>query len=331
MEDDGQHVLISTERMKDALDLLDRFHQLSFADVRDIITVGVNNQKEKRMLFRAIDYALSLGIKFPHQIDALESRIRADISDSFQTIERPGGITAVGSMVFDRARGEMTWKVLEDGPHILASNFKEGQLGWISGNLGTGKTATGCSIMEQWIDMGNRALSNIKTATEDSYTYVRDAQAMLLEIADILDSPLPDYWLMIFDELYVSGWSKAEASTRKNKDLDGVARVIRKLGGNLIVIDQREASVPTTIQELASSRYYCHRVGGGVLTVDLRGPYRHFKMKIEDFPLTNLEFESKDFAFFPTTEVVDFDGLYQALAKVEPNGFPKAIRAFIRG
>jgi len=329
-ENDGHPELMGTERMRDALDFLERWPQLTWEDVCDMVTVGIVNPDEKRLLFRAIEVMRERGVAAPRYAIGLEGRVRAGISDSFQHTEKTGGLTAVASMVFNRHRGEMTWRVMQDGPHILAANFREGQFGWISGRLGTGKTDTACSIMEQWIDLGFVALSNIKTHVDGPYAYVQDAKAMLLEIARILEDPMPDYWLMVFDELFISGWSTAQASTSKDKELDGFARTIRKLGGNLLVVEQLEKKVPTTIQELATSRYFCHRVGGGVVTVDLRGPYRHFNAKFEDFPKTNLEYETKDFAFFPTTEVVDFDGLYQALAKVDPVGFSKTIRAYLR-
>jgi|SRR5437667_1970270 len=327
----GTEAFLGTERMIQAQDLLERFQQLNFQDVISIIMSGVWDQRQKLLLLEMINEARRIGIKAPWQITGLLTRLQAGIPDSFHMADRTGGLTGAASMVFDRHNGGMQWQVLEDGPHILASNFREGQMGWISGNLGTGKTATGVSILEQWIDMGNRGLSNIKTSEKESYDYVQDVREMLLQIASILDDPIPEYWLMVFDELYGSGWSTAQASTSKDKQLDGFVRCIRKLGGNLIVIDQLDKKVPTTIQELASSRYFCHRVGGGVLTVDLRGPYRYFQAKIEKFPLPSIDFETKAFAFFPTTEIIDFEKLYQLLTKCSgTDGYPKAIRTFLK-
>lgn len=326
----GSEVFLGTERMIQAQELLERFDQLSFQDVVSIIMSGVWDQREKSLLLKAIQEAQRQGVKAPWQITGLLTRLQAGVPDSFHMADRTGGLTGAASMVFDRHDGGMQWQVLEDGPHILASNFREGQTGWISGNLGTGKTATGASILEQWIDMGHRGISNIRTDQKDSYAYVQDVREMLLEVANVLDDPIPEYWMMIFDELYGSGWSTAQASTSKDKQLDGFVRCIRKLDGNLIVIDQLGHKVPTTIQELATSRYFCHRVGGGILTVDLRGPYRYFNAKIENFPLPQVHFETKAFAFFPTTEIIDFEDLYQALTKANPNEYPRAIRKFLK-
>jgi hypothetical protein len=180
------------------------------------------------------------------------------------------------------------------------------------------------------MDMGNRALSNIKSDEDESYSYVSDALQMLLEVANILDDPQALPWMFVWDEIYQSGYSTVSAPTSKAKGIDGFVRSVRKLGGNMIVIEQIESKVPTTIQEEATSRYFCHRVGGGSVTVDLRGPYRYFKAKFDDFPPPQAEFKSKAFAFFPTTEVVDFDDLYTALTKAEPRAYPKAIRAFVK-
>jgi len=325
----GTEAFLGTERMIQAQDLLERFQQLNFQDVISIIMSGVWDQRQKLLLLEMINEARRIGIKAPWQITGLLTRLQAGIPDSFHMADRTGGLTGAASMVFDRHNGGMQWQVLEDGPHILASNFREGQMGWISGNLGTGKTATGVSILEQWIDMGNRGLSNIKTSEKGSYDYVQDVREMLLQIASILDDPIPEYWLMVFDELYGSGWSTAQASTSKDKQLDGFVRCIRKLGGNLIVIDQLDKKVPTTIQELSSSRFFCYKPG--VFTIDLRGPYRYFQAKIENFPLPSIEFDSKAFAFFATTEVIDFEKLYQALTKCpSQEDYPRAIRTFLK-
>lgn len=329
LENDGQQIFMGAEAMQRIGDELARFKQLDYSDVRNL-AMRISNQDEKRHVLGLLDYAeKTCHLKSPCQIKRLESRLRADLSDSIQTIELTGGLTGVSSMN-PEVRGELTWTVLEDGPHILASNFREGQFGWVSGRLGTGKTATGVSIMEQAMDLGIRCLSNIKTDAKDSYTYVLDAWEMLAEVANILDDPLPDPWLFAYDELYQSGWSTPNASTFKSKSIDGFVRSIRKLGGNMLLIEQLESKVPTTIQELATSRFMCHKVGGGKVTVDLRGPYRYFKATFEDFPLTTLSFKSKAFAFFATTEVVDFDDLYAALTKAEPSQYTQAIRAFLK-
>jgi len=229
--------------------------------------------------------------------------------------------------VLDRHKGDISWQVLEDGPAILASNFREGQFGWISGIPGTGKTVTGLKIIEQWMGMGNVALSNIRIedrVPSESFRYVRDAREMFLAIADSMDRP----WLMVLDEAALSGWYRGDATRRKDKDLDKFARIIRKLGGNLILIEQREASVPTIVQEFASSRYYCHRVGGGVVTVDLRGPYRYWRAKIQDLPNTIFRFRTEDIAFFPTEEVLEFEELYRAIASTDD--IARAIRDYLK-
>lgn len=328
IEPDGHAELMGTERMKDALDLLDRFPQLTWEDLLAIITVGVANQKEKRILFRGVENAREMGHRSPSTVHGLENRLRSDIADSFQYVEKTGGLTAVSSMVFDRMRGDTTWKILEDGPHILAANFKEGQFGWITGLPGTGKTATALKILEEWIDLGHVALSNIRIKGDiEDYHYVGSPREMFLRIADIIEQD-PDYWLMVLDDAGASGLSTDYASTSRVKDLNRLAKLaVRKLGGNLILVDQREAKggVPTIIQEFSSSRFYCHRVGGGIVTVDLRGPYRYFHMKIEDFPMTPFEFSTKGAAYFDMTDL-DLDALFSALHDDQPDQYPQVIR-----
>lgn len=326
LENNGHNQAAGTVAMLDALDLLDTFPQWTFEEAK-AVAMMITNQDEKRHLLSLLSLAQAQGYMRPSSINNLEDRLRADISDSLQTAEKTGGETAVFTMIFNRKRQDRIWQVLADGTHILASNYKSGQLGWISGGLGTGKTASSLSVGEEWVDMGNTILSNVKlTESIEGYVYVPDAKALVLAVADLIETDPLSRWLFIMDEAPVSGYYKADATTSKDKTIDKFVFCLRKLGGNMLLIVQREHSVPTTIQELGSSRYYCHRVGGGVVTVDLEGPERWFHAKIQDFPLTSWSFLSEKITYFATTEVIDLDGLLRSLD--DTDNVPKTIRNF---
>ncbi len=288
-DDEERETLMGTERMKDALDTFDRFEQLTLADIRGVVMM-INDQDEKRKILRILDEGARQGLTRPAQFIGLESRLRADISDSFHIIEKTGGLTAVASMIFDRSDEGNSWNFYN--PDILTMGFKEGGFARISGLPRMGKTNLACVIMERWAAKGYVALSNILPRSADSrYIYVKDAKALFLAVSGCMKRGVP--WLFILDEGGLV-WAKQDVSTRRAKDLEKLVRVIGKMHGRMAMIDQREDAIPTTIQQFSKTLFFCHKPG--VLTIELRD-YK-FHAKIHDFPRTDLPFDTYDIAFF---------------------------------
>lgn len=301
--------LLGTSRAREALDALDRWEQLGFHEVRDIISTGVASSKERSLLLDALDEAERQSIGMPHMIRGLERRLRSGIFESFQHVEKSGGITAIAAMVFDRNNSVPPWSVYN--PDVLIRNFSEGSFGRISGVPRTGKTNLACLIMEEWEKAGNVAISNIRPDLEDDrYRYVTDARGLFRELSTIGGpSGWKRRWLFVLDEGGLI-WAKQDVSTRRAKDLEKLIRIIGKLRGNMILIDQRADAIPTTFQQFASSLFFCHKPG--LATLDLRGPNLVLKMKVKDLARTSIPYDSRDIAFFTINQ--DIPEMLEAMA-----------------
>ena len=312
-------MLTSTERMHEALDLLDRFPQLTYSDVRNMMTTGVWNKDEQRGMLELIDSERAKGNP-PAQIPNLELELRQAISTSFHVADKMGGITGIGSMVFDRSRGMNDWDIYN--PALLTMNYREGQFGRINGMPGMGKTNLACRMMEQWHSEGKVAISNIfPTSPDDRYVYAPSAKALLKAI---VATPADVVWHFWLDEGGLV-MDKKEAMTRRSRDLEHLFRIIRKLHGNLTFIEQREDSVPTLLFEWSTSLFFCHEPK--VVTFDLRGPFKRAKGKVFGFPETKLPYQTYDPAYFKFN--INVEKLFETLSGATD---PKAaIQRFLVG
>jgi len=300
-------ILTSTERMNQVLDLLKRFPQLTYEDVIDLITVGVWEREQQKKLFADVMIARDAGIPSPALVPNLEFHLREQISASFHVADKIGGVSGIGSMVFVRENGRNPWEVYN--PELLTRNFHEGQFGRISGLPRMGKTNTACRIMEQWAIRSDQiAISNILQTKEDRrYRYARDSHALFEEISRL---EAGQRFVFVMDEGGLV-YAKIDASTRRAKTLDRLVRIIGKLHGSMILVEQRVESVPTILQEFSTCLFFAERPG--IVHIDLRGPALHFKTIVRGFPKTTLPFDTYDIAYFPVDED-ETNGLFEAVS-----------------
>ena len=298
-------MLTATERMTQALEILHRFNQLSWEDIDDLITVGVWQEDRAKQFFAMAHKARDSGAKAPSAIVNFEVELRMAIANSFHAVDHAGGISGLGSMVFIPDRGPRSFRIYN--PTILTANFHEGNFGRIGGLPGKGKTNTGCVILEQWHKEGNVAIANIaKKGDDPRYIFARSAKEFFIAIAN-LEEKLR--WLFVLDEAGLM-YSKPDQATRRVKDLDKLMRVIRKLHGSIILIEQRPESVPNIIQEFASSIFYCEKPG--TVSIELKGPSLAFRDRVKDFPKTSLPFDTYGIAYWNID--VDINKLFSVMS-----------------
>ncbi|HKZ42791.1 MAG TPA: hypothetical protein VJ044_17640 [Candidatus Hodarchaeales archaeon] len=317
----GKAIIIeSTKRMTQALELLRRIKMWSWEDAYDFVTVGVWNEREQSAFFEMFQKARLLGAPSPSQgIKDLDVILRTAVATSFHAVDHAGGITGLGSMVFVPDQGHRTWRLYN--PSILTANYQsEGNFGRISGVPGSGKTNTACVISEQWASEPNHvAIGNIRMLKPDErFIYTHDAKAFFLAIANL---PYEVKWLFTLDEGGLV-YSKPDQATRRVKDLDKFARCVRKLGGSLNLVEQREDSIPNLIMEFAKNIFYCQRKG--TVAIELRGPDLAFRDTVKDFTKTTLPFDTNDIAMFPIN--VDVQRLFSAISGSEDP--KKALRQY---
>lgn len=299
-------MLLSQERMSEFLDMMDRFDQLTWEEVMDIITVGVWDPGKRTQYIFEVRLAQENGASRPSEIPNLESHLRTEVADSFHMADK-AGITGIGSMVFRREEKLPPWGIYN--PTILTANYDEGGFGVISGPPRKGKTNLGCVIIEEWVKRKKRvAFSNIlRTAKGSLYTYTPSIRDLFQAIAETEEGIR---WLLVLDEgTFV--YSRPDQITKRVKELDKLMRIVGKMYGNMILIEHLTKAVPAVLQEFATSYYYCHKPG--IVTITLKGPNLAYQTKVHSFAQTSIPFDTRDWAYFKV-EGLDLQGMYDAVS-----------------
>lgn len=304
-------MLTSAELMTQFLQKMRRFDTLTWDDIEDIITVGVWDATTQESLFNSIDE--NRGKFKPSETPNLKRLLRVHVPASFHIADREGGVTGIGSIVMEpQTTNVKDWGIYDrNAPSILTWNFREGQFGRISGVPGSGKTNVGCSILENTNQEGNTGFSNIypDKGNDERYYYVRDAKSLFENIAELNEN---EKWTMVLDEAGLM-YSKPDQATRRVKDLDKLMRVVRKLHGSIVLIEQRPESVPNIIQDFATCIFYC--IKPGVVHIDLRGPTIRFSETVMNFPKSSIGYKTYDIGFFSVN--VNVTSMFAAMSGEE--------------
>lgn len=287
------YLLKAEEKMRDALTWIHSLQVKTWNDVSDFVTVGIWNEAHQKILFDIIE--ANRNLKRPSEHNNLERELRVGLAASFHMVDHVGGISGLGSMVFDTDFGYPPWRIYN--PDILTANFDEGQFGVVVGVPGSGKTATACTLIEEWVRNEDRvAFTNIYPKggryANPLIIYVKDAKAFVKGLSIL---PPGTKWILVLDEAGLV-YLKQDQVMRRVKDLDKLVRVIRHLHGSLVIITQQTESVPRIMDEFASVRIICLKPG--TISVELKGPVIAAHITVTKFPLTSLPFDTYDIAYF---------------------------------
>lgn len=321
---DRWKIMESEKRMNQAISRLRHIKMWSFQDAREFVMAGVWQEEKAMMFLNLIDEAEKRQFASPYLgIKDLEKRLRIAIGTSFHVVDHAGGITGLGSMVFEPDQGKHTWRLYDrNAPSILVANLvTRGNFCRTAGVPGTGKTNLGCILSEEYVKLPNHvAIGNIRMLTPDPrFIYVKDAKGLFQQIASL---PVDANWLFTHDEGGLS-YSRPDQATRRVKDLDKLMYCVRKLGGSYNLIEQREDSVPKVIMEFAKNIFYCE--SKGTVSIEMKGPELAFRDTVKDFPKTTLPFDTDDIAMFDIN--VDVQKIFSYISgSEEPR---KALREFM--
>ncbi len=190
-------------------------------------------------------------------------------------------LSLVGSTVRPTGYTEsLLWNDLN--PEIFLRPFTEDKVSGgfltVTGRPRMGKTGVACDVAEFWLDKwpGTEVLSNVplEDAPPPGVRPISTVPGLMRGISEALVAERR--WLWVFDEPALSGWLKADAPTAKAKNLERFARIVPKLSGSFIYIEQRVEGVPTVIQDFSQSHIFCTSPGSVFISLPRkRMPLRH--------------------------------------------------------
>ncbi len=302
-EERFDRILAAEQRMREGLAWFRRFESHSWEDVEEFVTAAIRGEGEQQILFAFIQDEIRAGVPCPAASPDLKTRLRVHFRQGFHT----DPLSDMGAIVVpNEGQRDLSWKVFETDP--LMANFTEGQFGRVSGPPGMGKTTLACVQIERWIRRGFLAFTNIRIK-DSGIVFTPDVRSLLRAAVNARRLGLP--WTFWLDEARIVGYIRKNAITSRSKQLDQIVTGVRKLGGNMVLIEQLPEAVPALIVAWARNTYYCH--APGVVSIDLRGPDLKWRQDIRDFPNTVLEFDTRDFAPFRTDDL-NVDSMFQAIA-----------------
>lgn len=221
-------------------------------------------------------------------------------------------LSQIGSFVPPEDETEtISWSTLS--PLFLLSPFNaekvSGGFLTVTGRPRVGKTGVGCDYAELWHDAypDTEVLNNFPL--ERSVSWMRPATDLISLFQGISDALVAERrWLWGFDEPSLSGWMKMDAQSNRAKNLDRFARIVPKLQGSLLYIEQRIEGVPTVLQDFAQSHIACTSPGN--IIADLPGQ----KISIRAVPKPRVAaYRTGEAGYFDLQEDFDWQGLFKAL------------------
>lgn len=225
-------------------------------------------------------------------------------------------LSLVGSTIRPLGYTEtLSWGILSRN-YFLAPFTEKGKSGGfltITGLPRMGKSGIFCLYAEMWMDewLESEVLTNVplERSTVENVPRVRpitEPIGLLRGIAGALKAKRR--WLWGYDEPSLSGYYRPDAPTGRAKNLDRFARIIPKLGGSFVYIEQREEGVPTTISDFAEHHIYC--TNPGAVFVDLpgkRGPVIHVPKP------KRMAYRTGEAGYFDIPKDFPWDDLFRAL------------------
>ena len=317
----GKAVMIeATKRANQAEHRLSQFKNWTWTDYERFVTWMAWQDDIQSRFFAIGREAQKKGAIAPSQVvisrgPPLDISLRMAVSASFRVVDHAGGISGLGSMIAEPDEGMRSFAIFN--PSILTANYqRQGNIGRVNGELDSGKTQGTCVIFEQWLreDQTHIAISNIRMFEPvERYIYTTKASQLLRVVCGVDPEVI---WLFGMDEGGLN-YSKPDQITKHVRQLDKLMRIIRKMHGSFILIEQREEAVPNLIMDWARNIYTFQKGKGHVVSIELRGPELAFRDTVKAFPKTKLPYDTDDPAAFDFD--IDMDKVLEAIASDPDN------------
>ena len=222
-------------------------------------------------------------------------------------------VLEMGSKLADEQA--ISWQMLN--PNLFIANFREkGMFGVIDGAPGHGKTDFACLLMEEMLKEKISVMTNIKIDGAPVFIFTKISE-LLIEILENhrYDDEKP--WVAIIDECAQLA-NKKRAMSERVIQFENLARIIRKLGGSLLMIVHNfHRDTPSLLQDWIIDGYgqrYTKK-SKKVALIELKGENVKFFDFVRNIPPTRLKFYTTDMAAVQFD--VDMRKLWDAIAEAK--------------
>jgi len=252
-------ILASEERFRAGLRWLADFDRVSWGEVRDFVSSFVIPGEEFRAFLAIARKNQENGGKRPGDIPGLADELRIEMARKWCSLDP---LSIVGASVPPLSEGDsFPWSLLSPA-YFLGPFSGDGGYLTITGRPRSGKTGIACLLGEIWLDEhpGTQVLTNVPLDGKilSGLRPITGMLDLLDGVADALEAERK--WLWILDEGGLV-WLRAEAMKTSSRGLEKFARIVPKLQGSLIYVEQRIEGVPSVLRDFAQSHFFCDRPG----------------------------------------------------------------------
>ena len=300
---DQVKMFVADLKSREGEDWFRSWPEIDWDELKRWVAANVLNPQRRMGLFHVIQRWSPVAVA-PSRVPGLEYQIL----DAWRESLSSGSVVALASMRPKRDVDMESWVTVDKDVLIWPYGRDEGGIGKILGTMGSGKTNTAMVIAQRWLDKWptHEVVTNIPIrerriqepgAYEGRIVYANQLSRVLAFAVGFAEQR--HSWLWLFDELAGAGWLRDSASSNVAKDLAVLIRYLRKMDGNLIVIEQRARGIPSILAEFSESEsgatYHCYKPRGILeATIKTAGHERPWHKRAKDFPKAHVAFETWD-------------------------------------
>lgn len=264
-----------------------------------------------------------LNIVIDAEMDGRDLNVDAKFRRKFEVVARNqfnlkfsnmDPLSLLGAMDFTTSDSRfLSWGLVNKEIFLRVAGDGNGAFSTITGTPGSGKSDIALTIAKINIEAGKRVLTNIMVKDDvwedgDGNTWFLDSPIRhVTRVSDFLRIVLegsPVDTVLIIDEAGLF-WNKKEAMTRRNRQWEKLARVLRKFRTNLVFVVQESYNIPPQIMSFRS--VIIHKYSKKRARFEFKNGAGSFDCFISNIPKTSVRFDSMDISFFKFD--VDLDKL----------------------
>lgn len=216
-------------------------------------------------------------------------------------------LSELGAMSFSTPQNErLDWEMIN--PNIFLKVMKRGFFTTITGPPGFGKTDFSLLLTQIAIANNIKIFTNIIINDPSGRVKtVSNISSFLKEVVNCYDEGIEI--VFVLDEAGVI-WSKKDAMTVRNKNLEKLARLLRKLHCGLIFIVQEKFGIPPLVDEFRGCSIHKYTKKQARIRFDNGLKVRLF---LKSIPSTDIAFDTDDFGSFEFD--IDMEKFWRYISK----------------
>ena len=214
-------------------------------------------------------------------------------------------LSLLGSLNFTKADDRfLSWRLLNKRIFLKIASGTNGTFTTLTGLPGSGKTDFALRLAQVARAAGKQVITNIMVDDgSGEIHHVNTVSGFLVKVIELSRAGVDV--VFIIDEAGIT-WDRKDAMTKRNRNWEKLARLIRKFHTNLVYIVQEIYNIPPQVQNFRS--VIIHKYSKKKCRFEYKNGAGSFQVYINEVPRTKTKFDTDDISFFSFD--LDLDRLF---------------------